>query len=83
MARKMNFSPLLLANFIRNVNIWWVSSYKKGTFTISILQAQELHRNGLKHIIDHGTSTTNNSYDGKQQKSSLILMVMKNAYGSN
>jgi len=67
----MNFSPLLLANFIRNVNIWWVSSYEEGTFAISILQAQQLHSNGLKHIINHGTSTINTSYDGKQQKSSL------------
>jgi hypothetical protein len=37
----------------------------------------------LKHIIDYGTSKINISYDGKQQKSSLPLMAMKNASGSN
>jgi hypothetical protein len=48
MVKNMNFSTILLVNFIINVNIWWASNYAGGTFGVSILWAQELHRNGLK-----------------------------------
>jgi len=39
MVKKMSFSPLLLTNFIKNVDIWWDLNYRGSNFGISILWA--------------------------------------------
>jgi hypothetical protein len=39
MVKEMSFPPLLLTNFIKNVNICWDLNYRGGGFGISILWA--------------------------------------------
>jgi hypothetical protein len=44
--------PPHFAKFIKNINLWWGSTFRGKEFGLSILRAQKLHKASLRRVED-------------------------------